>query len=204
MVAPAGRRLDAASRRETILRAALPEFAATGYEGTRVSDVAAKVGVTEPVVFQNFGTKAGLFSAVLERAAAETAGHLALLAARAPTALEAVRHLLDHAHQDRLHEPGGIGTIFLEAAGHREPAIRKAAHRAHRQTLEALAGLVRRGQQDGSIRSDLDAAALSGLLLSQIHSRQIRRALVDTSPAVERDVLEALLGVLRPRRSAAR
>src|ERR1700719_1532372 len=64
-------RLPAAERRETILRAATEVFAQAGYRAAKVADVADRVGVTEPVVFQNFGSKAALFAAVLERAAAE-------------------------------------------------------------------------------------------------------------------------------------
>ena len=40
-------------------------FAEAGYRAGKVSDVAARVGVTEPVIFQNFGSKAALFAAVL-------------------------------------------------------------------------------------------------------------------------------------------
>src|SRR5579859_5911224 len=73
---PRRTRLSAAERRETILRAAAEVFAEAGYSAAKVSDVAARVGVSEPVVFQNFGSKAALFSAVVERAAAETRGWL--------------------------------------------------------------------------------------------------------------------------------
>ena len=62
--APSGTRLPAAERRETILRAATEVFAQAGYRAGKVSDVAARVGVSEPVIFQNFGSKAALFAAV--------------------------------------------------------------------------------------------------------------------------------------------
>src|SRR5262245_59836548 len=68
---PPRRRLAAAARRTSILDAAIPDFASLGYEQTRVSDVAARVGVTEPVIFQNFGTKAELFAAALDRVSEE-------------------------------------------------------------------------------------------------------------------------------------
>src|SRR5216683_3325429 len=75
------RRLDAATRRATILDAAIPFFATEGYEQTRMSDVAARVGVSEPVVFQNFGTKAQLFADALDRVSEQAAAHLGALAA---------------------------------------------------------------------------------------------------------------------------
>ncbi|MGH3169092.1 MAG: TetR/AcrR family transcriptional regulator, partial [Trebonia sp.] len=74
-------RLPAAERRETILRAASDVFAEYGYRAAKVSDVAARLGVTEPVIFQNFGSKTALFAAVVERAAAEARASLDQLAA---------------------------------------------------------------------------------------------------------------------------
>ena len=59
--APARRtRMTAEQRRTSILDAATEVFAAAGYRAGKVSDVAARVGVTEPVIFQNFGSKAAL------------------------------------------------------------------------------------------------------------------------------------------------
>jgi len=192
------RKLSAAARRESILAAAIPEFAAAGYDRTRVSDIAARVGVTEPVVFQNFGTKSDLFVAVLERVADEVTRYLAVLGEQSPTVAESLSRLLAHEHQDRLHSSGGLGMIFVEAANNPEPPIREAGHRAHTRTVQAIAELLRRGQAEGSIRDDVDAATLGWLVLSQIHARQFRRAHTTTSPALEQAILEALLAVLRP------
>src|SRR6516225_10416261 len=92
--APSRRRLPAAERRETILRAAAQVFAQAGYRAAKISDVAARVGVTEPVIFQNFGSKAALFAAVLERAAAEVRASLDDLAASFGSASGLLAHVL--------------------------------------------------------------------------------------------------------------
>ena len=63
----APRRLPAGERREALLAAALPVFAVRGYEGTTTRDLAAAAGVTEPVLYRHFASKAGLFAAVLSR-----------------------------------------------------------------------------------------------------------------------------------------
>ncbi len=79
---------------KTILRAAAEVFAQAGYCAGKVSDVAARVGVTEPVIFQNFGSKAALFAAVLERAAAEVRVSLDDLAAGFGSASGLLAHVL--------------------------------------------------------------------------------------------------------------
>src|SRR6516225_9240333 len=92
--APSRRRLPAAERRETILRAAAEVFAESGYRAGKVSDVATRVGVTEPVIFQNFGSKAALFAAAVERAAAEVKTSLDELAADVGSASGLLAHVL--------------------------------------------------------------------------------------------------------------
>jgi AcrR family transcriptional regulator len=191
------RRLGAAARRETILAAAVPAFAAAGYDQTRVADIAAEVGVTEPVVFQNFGTKAGLFIAVLDRVSERTASRLAALDDDVP---EALARLMAAEHLDRAHSRGATGILFLEAAGHAEPRIREAGQRAAARVAEAVAALLRRGQADGSIRADADPTALAWLVLSMARAREFRRVHdAPSSPTLEDELLAAVLALLRRR-----
>ncbi len=58
-------RLTADERRAEIVRAALIEFAAGGFAGTSTSSIAARVGVSQPYLFQLFGTKRELFLATV-------------------------------------------------------------------------------------------------------------------------------------------
>src|SRR5215470_13622924 len=136
--APARRaRLPAEQRRESILDAATEVFAAAGYRAGKVSDVAARVGVTEPVVFQNFGSKAALFAAVLDRVAGDVHAELDELAGRHQSAAALL------ADAASLITESGAG----DAAWHAAWVI--AGH---------LADLVRRGQAEGGIRAGVDPA----------------------------------------------
>jgi AcrR family transcriptional regulator len=193
------KRLDAAARRHTIIVAAIPEFTTAGYDQTRVADVAARVGVTEPVVFQNFGTKAGLFAAVLDHVSEEGARYLALLGEQSRDVVELLSLLLESDLHERLHSPGGIGMLFLDAAGNGDAGIREAGLRANQRVTQAMAEVLRRGQAEGSVRADVDPETLAWLVLSQVHARQFRRTHGGhTSPALEQAMLDALLTALAP------
>ncbi len=197
---PPRRRLAAAARRETILAAAAPAFAAAGYDQTRVADIAAEVGVTEPVVFQNFGTKADLFAAVLDRVSERLASRLAALADQGGDVLELLSGLLAADHLDRQHSRGALGVLFIDAASHTEERIRDAGRHAVTLAAEAVAAFLRRGQASGSIRDDAGATELAWLVLSFIRAREFRRVHdAPTSPALEDEHLAALLDILRPR-----
>jgi TetR/AcrR family transcriptional regulator len=64
------------SSRERILDAALAEFAARGYEGARLQDIARGAGLSHPTLLYHFESKEGLYAAVVQAAtedwAAET------------------------------------------------------------------------------------------------------------------------------------
>jgi AcrR family transcriptional regulator len=59
---PSNVRLPAAERREQLLRVALESFAAHGYHGTAMNDVAEAAGVTKPVLYQHFESKKALYT----------------------------------------------------------------------------------------------------------------------------------------------
>ena len=60
-------RMTSSDRRESILDAAVEEFAAHGYEGATTADIAARAGISQPYVFRFFATKRELYIAVIDR-----------------------------------------------------------------------------------------------------------------------------------------
>lgn len=186
-------RLSAAQRRESILAAAAEVFSAAGYRAGKVSDVAARVGVSEPVIFQNFGSKAALFAAVVDRVAVDVQAELERLAGRPGSAAGLLAHALEpghpHAHADGF---GAHGVLFSDAfALIGEPELTEAARRAARTIAGHLADLIRRGQADGDIRADLDPGPAAWLLLSVLSTRAFRTAVAPDHDRVE-DGISAL------------
>lgn len=62
---PRGPRMTADERRDAIVAAATEEFATGGLVGASTEAIARRVGVSQPYVFQLFGTKKELFIAVV-------------------------------------------------------------------------------------------------------------------------------------------
>src|SRR4051794_5262023 len=111
---PRRTRLNAAQRRESILAAAVEVFSAAGYRAGKVSDVAALVGVSEPVIFQNFGSKAALFAAVVDRVAGDVQAELERLAGQPGSAAGLLAHALEPGHP-HAHGFGAHGVLFSDA-----------------------------------------------------------------------------------------
>lgn len=199
-------RLPAAERRETILRAATEVFAQTGYRTAKVSDVAARTGVTEPVIFQNFGSKAALFAAVLERAAGEIRAALDDLAGGHGPASGMLAHILSQplagppgqatATLDAQHPAAAYGVLFADAAAlAAEPSLADPARDAFRAVAGHLADLIRHAQDAGDISGDTDPQAAAWLLLSLLSARPLRAAAMPASlePTIADLALRALI-----------
>jgi AcrR family transcriptional regulator len=54
-------------RREQLIDIGRRLFAERGFEGTSVEEIAAKAGVSKPVVYEHFGGKEGLYAVVVDR-----------------------------------------------------------------------------------------------------------------------------------------
>src|ERR1700747_1094188 len=65
-------RLSAVERRDSVLDAALVEFAEKGYSATSTEDIAARAGISQPYLFRLFGTKKELYIAAVSRSHRET------------------------------------------------------------------------------------------------------------------------------------
>jgi AcrR family transcriptional regulator len=191
-------RLSAEQRRETILEAATEVFAASGYRAGKVSDVAARIGVTEPVIFQNFGSKAALFAAVLDRLADDVHASLDALAGHHDSVASLLAHVLSPG-DPASHGPGKHRTLFADAAGLiADPEAGEAAARVARVLAGHLADLLRRGQGDGSVRADLNPSAAAWLVLSVLSARPLRAGAM-ADPGLEPDVAGlALRAILAP------
>jgi AcrR family transcriptional regulator len=89
-------RMTGRERREQLLNVGRALFAEKGYEGTSIEEIAARAGVSKPVVYEHFGGKEGLYAVVVDREMSDlldrltvalSAGHPRVLVERAALAL---------------------------------------------------------------------------------------------------------------------
>lgn len=79
------KRMPRAERERQILAVAEQVFAADGYSGTSMDDIAARVGLSKPMLYEYFGSKEGLLLACLQRSKRELLEATTVAAAGADT-----------------------------------------------------------------------------------------------------------------------
>ena len=142
-------------RREQLLEVGRALFAARGFDGTSVEEIALHAGVSKPVVYEHFGGKEGLYAVVVDREVQRLiADFTGALSASSPkrlleqATLALLTYVEDHADGFRilvrqspaqLADSGGFATIISDVATKVEHIL--AAEFAARGLQPALAGL---------------------------------------------------------------
>jgi AcrR family transcriptional regulator len=89
-------RMTGRERREQLVQVGRSLFAAKGFDGTSIEEIAARANVSKPVVYEHFGGKEGLYAVVVDREMSDllerltqalSAGHPRELAEQAALAL---------------------------------------------------------------------------------------------------------------------
>src|SRR6266511_3350076 len=127
-------RLSAAERKDTILDAALIEFADRGFEGTSTEDIAKRAGISQPYLFRLFGTKKELFIASVARCMRGTLD--VMRTASAGLTGEAVLHAIGEAYMERLADPVYLRGQMQSYAACHDPEIREAVRRGYGELVE--------------------------------------------------------------------
>src|SRR5437762_2256570 len=69
-------RLAASARRAQLVEVGRMVFAQRGYEATSVEEIAARAGISKPIVYEHFGGKEGLYAVIVDREVEHIVGRI--------------------------------------------------------------------------------------------------------------------------------
>lgn len=155
----------ATSKREQLLHAAWSLIAEHGVHKLRVENVADKVGVAYSLVYYHFGSRAGLLAATMDYNDMQATS--TSLRTGDGTGLQRVQTALlaDLADSKRVRA-NNIVWNELNAAATFDDDLRERVSRTNRQWAEDVCDTIRDGQNDGSIRPDIDPTNEAEMLTS--------------------------------------
>ena len=157
---------------------ALGVFWRRGYEGTSMSDLTDALGITRASLYAAFGNKEGLFRRVMDRYEAR-AGTYRIAADRAPTALEAVRLLLNgpvELHGNKQNPPGCLGVQGALVCGEESEAVRNDLAARRDRGEAAIRRRLRRAAKEGDLPANEDPADLARYLSALIYGMAVLAA----------------------------
>lgn len=183
------------SRKEELSRQAARLFAAKGYHGTSIGDLAEALGVQKGSLYAHIEGKEDLLYETMRQGAAAFHGALDAVPEGAPPA-EKIRLAL-RAHLRVVAEQLEVATVFVQEWRYLEGARLDEVVAERRRYEERIRDLFREGRDLGELRADLDIHAAALLFLSAANwAYTWLRAGVDTDPLADR-FYELLLDGIR-------
>jgi AcrR family transcriptional regulator len=192
---------DAERTRAEILDVATAVFAEQGYSGARVDEIAARTSTTKRMLYYYFGSKEGLYLAVLERAYAGIRALEQQLDVEHLPPVQAIRQLAELTFDHHESHPDFIRLVSIENI-HRAEHLRTSPVLAELAgpALQVLSGILERGRAEGLFRDDVDALdvhmVISAFCVFRIANRHTWSAIFrrDMLDPARRDHYRALLG----------
>jgi AcrR family transcriptional regulator len=185
----AERRRDAVRTRADLLAVATAEFADHGFSGARVDEIAARTRTTKRMIYYYFGSKRGLYLAVLEHAYAGIRVLEAQLEVEHLDPARAMRALAELTFDHHESHPDFIRLVSIENV-HRGEHIAKFSSFTHLNSpaIELIGRILDRGRAEGIFRREVDAVDVHMLISSFCVFRVANRHTFGT--IFDRDLLD--------------
>jgi AcrR family transcriptional regulator len=161
------RRLDPERTRAGIMAAAREEFAAHGLSGARVDAIAARTNTAKRMIYYYFGSKEGLYLAVLEAAYADIRAQESLLELELCPPVEAILRLIAFTFDYEEAHPDFIRLVSIENIHHGRHIAQSATIQAlNRGVITMLEAVLDRGKASGLFRQEVDPVDIHLLISS--------------------------------------
>ena len=158
-----------AEREEQILSSAIEEFAVRGYAAASMIDIAARAGISKPLIYQYFGSKDGLYLACLHRVAGSLLERLNLAQLQEDDSVASRVHTLQ-AIFEALEPQRSAWQLLYDTSKPTSGEIAEAAEHYQARTAALAASGSERFLRSRGQRSRLDASALTAVWMGLVDS----------------------------------
>jgi len=152
--------------RASILQTAAEVFAERGYADTTLSELIARSGLTKGAFYFHFSSKEQLAFAVLEEKQRQWLEFVSQRVLDKPRAIDQLRALGPALIRLHREDPGAYSASRLSRDLGRMPELTGSVRAQMRGWIELVADIIGRAQQEGDLRSELDATALATILVA--------------------------------------
>src|SRR4051812_10885551 len=151
------RKHDPERTKQDILKIATEEFAEQGLSGARVDAIATRMRTTKRMIYYYFGSKEGLYEAVLEKAYADIRAVETELRLDSLEPEAAIRRLVGFTFDYDESHPNFIRLVTIENIHHAKHLAGSLKIRdVNVAVIETLASILERGRKSGVFRADVD------------------------------------------------
>ena len=179
--------------RQKILDAALRLFAAHGYAGASTQAIIVASEVTKPVLYYHFGSKAGLFRAVVDRAESQLLELISRIKGGVENTPERLVEICAAMFQFACDRPEvmSLAVDLLLQAKEQGPPHKHCFGKAQKR-LAVIQDVMEQGKIGGALRNQFDSRLLAVGFLGMIHLHILFRLANTRSPLTRRTAEKAV------------
>lgn len=153
--------------REDVIRAAVRAFTARGYDATSMDNVASELGISKSALYHHISSKEEILELTVVQALKRLETVAENMAAADLSAGEKVRGLLRGSIEVLCSDPKSVA-LLLRLRGNSE--VERSALERRRVLTRSVIPLVEEAQEEGAIRSDIEAPLLTRMIFGMINS----------------------------------
>lgn len=150
-----------------VVHAAVQEFNIRGFEATTMGHVAKRLSISKPALYHHIGSKEEILEETVGRALDSLEGVWEEIAEKQAPAVDRLRLLIDGSIHVMSEYPEAVA-LLVRLRGN-SPVEEKALRRRRAITRDVIA-LVVEAQENGEIRTDIDARTIGRMLFGLINS----------------------------------
>ena len=201
-------RANGRASRKAILAAAADVFAENGYRGTSLTEIANRVGMTQPGLLHHFNTKDQLLLAVVQEHEATSEHTATMVEDLAPEHFQLVDSIEKlAASNSRARQAQLLLTTLSAEAIPRDHPLHEHFVQRYRSFRRGLAAFLAQAQQSGTIRDDVDSKVIAREMIATLDGLHLQWLLdpkeINLKKAL-RSYAERLASELAPKRAADR
>lgn len=160
--------MDYTPRQIEIINAATELINVGGIQQLTTKALAQKMNFSEPAIYRHFKNKSEILSSLLNYYGAGLKSTVDVLLKNDDSGIEKLKQIIEFQFDHFTKHPAIVMVIFAETSFQYEEKLSTAVHSILKNKKERVVHIVQLGQEDGSIRKDVDAAQLASIFMGSM------------------------------------
>jgi len=179
---PTKRKNSTPDKRNRILKAAIKVFAKKGFYATRVSEIAKAAGVADGTIYLYFKNKDDVLITIFEEGIEQLLAILRQVAESDEPFENRIRRIIE-LQLGLLQDQRDLAEVITVNLRQSSRLLKQYAAPLFMQYIDVIAGVIRKGQEQGAFRKDLNPRVVARSLFGALDAILLTWALGDSDPA---------------------
>ncbi|MDA3816795.1 MAG: TetR/AcrR family transcriptional regulator [Prolixibacteraceae bacterium] len=155
------------ARQIEIVEAALSLINETGIQGLTIKNLSKKIGISEPAIYRHYENKVEILVAVLD-SFSNFMGNIKANVEKQSGSLSQIEAMFSAFFKAFYENPSLVAVIFSEELFRNEPRLSDKTSEIINRNIEFLSDVIRKGAQQGDIRTDVPANHLAIMVMGTL------------------------------------